>query len=519
MTETTSSLFPSPSVSFVLKKGAIAICLLASGWAQALAPGAAPEIVDKALSAAQPFGSACGEPPAGPWRWVDVMQQALCGHPLTQEAHARWQQSLAAQALSKSSAAVQTQAQLSAQAQHQARPAPRSDVANQTAQVHLRASHLLADGGYQKAWAQALASQSRAAGLELDMQIQRVLYEASETFWQQANIESQLRVAQQHLARARDAVRVVAAKRKEGLAIGLDEQQARLQQLQAQASVDHLQGQRVAASVALRTLLRLPLSSEPLALELPSLECSSAQADPFFSGLASLIRRDDLGAEAGKDEPSLNPETLDQLVAHSLRELQAHPQRAAAVARLQTALEQRNAATRQGRYSLSWSAVAAQSHQAATGAPSAGSLGQVSLGLTLDIPLGDGGARQARIAQALASEDLARAQLEQSERQLNLQVWQASAQWLSALQQCQTQQAAYEVSRKSSEQAKARYAAGVGTVLEWMTLQTQADQAQHRWTQARGEVWLGQLRLRRSLGQLHPAHLGVLFSAPARGMP
>ncbi|OYW64265.1 MAG: secretion protein [Hydrogenophilales bacterium 12-64-13] len=128
-----------------------------------------------------------------------------------------------------------------------------------------------------------------------------------------------------------------------------------------------------------------------------------------------------------------------------------------------------------------------------------------SVGLTLSVPLFDGG-RLADTARA------ARRSAEQAEAQAAAQRETIALDVVNAYQDARYAQTAragvvsqFESSDESSRAAEARYRAGVGSLLEWLT--AQADRARARQAQAQAESdWLAALsRLNHALGRLPPA--------------
>lgn len=127
-----------------------------------------------------------------------------------------------------------------------------------------------------------------------------------------------------------------------------------------------------------------------------------------------------------------------------------------------------------------------------------------SVGLTLSVPLFDGGQR-ADSARA------ARRDAEQAEAQAEVQRETVALDVANAYQDARYAQSAragiatqFDSADESARAAEARYKAGVGSLLEWLT--AQADRARARQAQAQAEAdWLAALsRLNHALGRLSP---------------
>lgn len=128
-----------------------------------------------------------------------------------------------------------------------------------------------------------------------------------------------------------------------------------------------------------------------------------------------------------------------------------------------------------------------------------------SVGLTLSVPLFDGGRLADTARAARRSAEAADAQADAQRESIALDVTNAyqDARYAQTARAGITTQ--FESADESSRAAEARYKAGVGSLLEWLT--AQADRARARQAQVQAESdWLAALsRLNHALGRLPPA--------------
>lgn len=132
-----------------------------------------------------------------------------------------------------------------------------------------------------------------------------------------------------------------------------------------------------------------------------------------------------------------------------------------------------------------------------------------SVGLTLSVPLFDGGrlAAEARAAERVAEQIEAQALAQQESVALDVAQRYADARYAQAAR------AGIGVQRESATEsaraAEARYRAGVGSLLEWLT--AESDRARARQAEAQAESdWLAALaRLNHALGRLSPVLTGA----------
>lgn len=177
-------------------------------------------------------------------------------------------------------------------------------------------------------------------------------------------------------------------------------------------------------------------------------------------------------------------------------ELRASTQRKLASARSSKAAQELDSP------SLSWNATLAT--QKANSSPRAHN---ASVGLTLEIPLLDGGSNRSRVSQAVALEQQALAQLDALRLNIELSVRQAASRVSSAAQACEAAEAYLSAANEAAAQAQGRYVSGVGTLPDWLNLQSQQAAARKRLDTALADLALARAELAQATGQLSPNSL------------
>jgi outer membrane protein TolC len=125
--------------------------------------------------------------------------------------------------------------------------------------------------------------------------------------------------------------------------------------------------------------------------------------------------------------------------------------------------------------------------------------GSWSVGIGVSIPLFDGGRRAASVEQARANLDAARARLENTRFQMQQEAVLARIQALSAIAKVEAARRAALAAREAFNVAQGRYAAGVGTIVEVTTAQTELTAAEVALAQAAADRWTTTATLRRAL--------------------
>ncbi|HEV8338858.1 MAG TPA: TolC family protein [bacterium] len=125
--------------------------------------------------------------------------------------------------------------------------------------------------------------------------------------------------------------------------------------------------------------------------------------------------------------------------------------------------------------------------------------GSWSVGIGVSMPLFDGGRRAAGVEQARANLDAARARLENTRFQMQQEAVLARIQALSAIAKVEAARRAALAAREAFNVAQGRYAAGVGTIVEVTTAQTELTAAEVALAQAAADRWTTTATLRRAL--------------------
>ena len=128
-------------------------------------------------------------------------------------------------------------------------------------------------------------------------------------------------------------------------------------------------------------------------------------------------------------------------------------------------------------------------------------------GLSLTIPLYDGGISEARMAQAQHVVDQLKASLENSRRSVRLEVRET---WLSLRTLWEKRlltQTTLEQAHEALRVARVRYQAGISTQVELLNAQTAYSEAQFAEAQNWHDYQLAWARWRRVISDEHPAHL------------
>lgn len=125
--------------------------------------------------------------------------------------------------------------------------------------------------------------------------------------------------------------------------------------------------------------------------------------------------------------------------------------------------------------------------------------GTWSVGIGVSIPLYDGGRRAAAVEQARATLDASRARLESVRFQVQQEALLARLQAQSAIAKVEAARRAALAAREAFNVAQGRYAAGVGTIVEVATAQTELAAAEVALVQAAADRWTTAAALRRAV--------------------
>ena len=133
------------------------------------------------------------------------------------------------------------------------------------------------------------------------------------------------------------------------------------------------------------------------------------------------------------------------------------------------------------------------------GGSSTGGPGTWSVGLGVAIPIYDGGRHVAQVDQARANLEANRARLETVRFQVRQEALLARQQAQSAIAKVEAARRSALAARESFNVAQGRYAAGVGTIVEVSTAQTDLVAAEAALVQAAAERWTTTAALRRAV--------------------
>lgn len=391
----------------------------------------------------------------------EAVERALCYQPSTKELAARLQGARASVGLAEAGARSQLTASLAVTGSEQS-----TQDARGAGSAQLRLSRVLLDGGYRQAQVDSAKLSSLALELDLSAQAQTVWLQAANRFYAHQSALQKVRTAQAALRVAQAALDVAQARYAAGDAVKVDVLQAQSSVAEAQLSLTQSSGQAEVSKAALLQYAGVPLNASRLIqIEPAQLTCQA----PALEAVSELVE------QAKASNPTLQ----------------------AAKTRVGAASESLLAATRQDKPTLSLSAnVASQRINASPYANSA------SVGLTLDVPLVDGGLSRARVGQAQAQWAQAQAQLDGAAQALELAVWQAHTRVGASATACQSAQIFSEASAAAAAQARGRYEAGAGALLDWLTLQSRQTAAQERADAALADLALARTELSRALGLL-----------------
>jgi len=220
---------------------------------------------------------------------------------------------------------------------------------------------------------------------------------------------------------------------------------------------------------------------------------------------------------AGSALPAVTPSGMQSWVE---RAQAGHPMLRQAEAGLQiAALEVQRAQAARGP-TVDATAQLQLSRAPAQGLPASGNVRQrdASVGIQFNLPLYTGGAVQNRIAETVALQTRARAELDAAQRNITQATRSAYLGVTSGTGQVQALEAAQASSQSALEANRLGFEVGVRINIDVLNAQSQLFDTKARLARARYEVLLGSLRLRQASGVLGPDDLqpiAALLRAPA----
>ena len=135
-----------------------------------------------------------------------------------------------------------------------------------------------------------------------------------------------------------------------------------------------------------------------------------------------------------------------------------------------------------------------------------------AVGINVNIPLFASGATQARVKEAMALGDKARAELDSARRNLSLNMRQAFAAALSAIAQAHSLQTALRSQEAALHANRRAYEVGMKVNAEVLDAQSRLFEIRRDLARARYDAWLGLTKLKALSGRLGEADVAVLDS-------
>lgn len=124
------------------------------------------------------------------------------------------------------------------------------------------------------------------------------------------------------------------------------------------------------------------------------------------------------------------------------------------------------------------------------------------VGITLDIPLLDGGTRRHRIAKSKIEVSREQAQLDQLKLSVQQEVWSTYSRWIEARKTLETNQTRQAEAEESLRLTKARYEEGAGTINDLLDAELSLDQADTGLNNARYRLYLARVAFQLAAGEL-----------------
>jgi outer membrane protein len=124
------------------------------------------------------------------------------------------------------------------------------------------------------------------------------------------------------------------------------------------------------------------------------------------------------------------------------------------------------------------------------------------VGVSLDVPLLDGGTRRHRIAKSKVEVSREQAQLDQLKLSVQQEVWSAYSRWIEAYQSLETSRSRQAQAEESLGLTKARYEEGAGTINDLLDAELSLDQADTGLNTARYRLYLARVTFLLAAGEL-----------------
>lgn len=124
------------------------------------------------------------------------------------------------------------------------------------------------------------------------------------------------------------------------------------------------------------------------------------------------------------------------------------------------------------------------------------------VGVSLDVPLLDGGTRRHRVAKSKVEVSREQAQLDQLKLSVQQEVWSAYSRWIEAHQSLETSRSRQAQAEESLRLTKARYEEGAGTINDLLDAELSLDQADAGLNAARYRLYLARVAFLLASGEI-----------------
>jgi outer membrane protein len=397
-----------------------------------------------------------------------VVELALCHQASLREGSAALAQARAGLLLQEST--LWPQVGLSASWEQARRDGLSAQARGSSTSATLSASQVLFDFGRRSADVASARALVQAAGQDLDALQQAVALEAARRYFEVGSALFRERSVAARVESAARAARQATAQLEQGVAVRLDVLQANAEHAQARLELT-------------RARATLSLARTVMGQYLGVADAQSIALPP---------------AEAFDIEPGALPQSLDALLEEALSR---NPRVQAARARVVGA-EQSLSASRSAEKPVFRAG-------ASLGASRQGGVSSDNsrLTLTMEVPLFDGGAARARIAQAAAARDRLVAAQDSAVQALAESVARSRLELLQADESASVAGEFVVAAEAALAQAQGQYAAGAATVADVLRAQASQVSAQESLNSARVAWRTAQLALASAVGSLNPAAL------------
>ncbi|MFM2398978.1 MAG: hypothetical protein RL341_1135 [Pseudomonadota bacterium] len=419
--------------------------------------------------------SRCPMVPPGSLQLKSAIGRALCLDPNIEQSRAIVARAEAVMQEQQAANRPTLQAVVPASANAQREDGRSTNTTSVSASLNLQ--YLWLDGGARRERLNQRTQELEAAKQDLTAQTQTVVLDFV-TLWADAlDALSAAEAANTALASAKASLASAQGRLQAGTGTRVDVLSA--QSAAAQADRDLLVGQ-ISARQKLRTLAqRLELDVQTLAVLEPATQTSLISA----------------WAGTGANDALAN-----------------HPQLSAQQQRVTAAQAAYEATKAEGGSTVNISAQAGPSWSRGNAAtPTTVTTNRLSseVGLTLTVPLSDGGARKARAGQAKAMVDGERALLASVQRQLSETLGSGRSDWDSARADLDSSKVALEAAVLAEQAQRARFEVGLGTINELLTAQSDVATRTRQLSTAQQKLLRTAARLAQARGVLHESFIAT----------